>query len=359
MANICLSEMLLARWDSWPALVRVLEAWKARFGTPRPVLACDHGLYFGDDQRAFERLARRGASMTPWPLVLTDLDHADQHILAIAQQTGASVLSLDRYLDHRRDHPWVSGTSDRFFGWRIADDASVQIVARRMLVTGEYTMSDAEQAREDKVRGLRDDALDAALAWHFRCTTEGCVLHERFPERLRDLPVGHRGALVCPQCRRPVQRAGERLPSRFIKLSSPVKTIRVGVEAGDSLVVGRGPLGLANRVLAGAELRKVSMNHLEITFDGGQVMVADLGSTNGSTIACWVPRDRVRAEAVDLQPGGRIVLRPNDRLRLARVLDLALSGHRAPRARAAGRDVRAPLGEATDLGGPRPNSVRS
>lgn len=350
VANVCLNEALREHSSRWDALVRVLEAWVARFGTPRAVLACDYGLHFDGDQETFDRLVRWGASATPWPLVLTGLDHADPHILKIAEQTGASVLTLDRYLDLRRDHPWIGGTTDRFFGWRVtAQTGAVELVARSMLVSGEFTISDAEQAREDKRRGLVRDVLDDALAWHFRCTTDDCVWHVRFPERLRDLPVARGGGLVCPQCKHPVQRTEPRLPSRFVKLSSPTKTVRAGVESGESFVVGRGPVGLANRVLAHGDLRKISASHIEIAFDGQQVTAHELGSTNGTSVETWSPRDRAHREPIALQSYAPVVLRPNDRLLLAGVLKVALSGHRAPPARGHGRGVPAPAPDATEV----------
>jgi hypothetical protein len=334
VANVSREERLGGKYrPSWRALVEIVTAWGDRFGTPRVVLACDRGLDFGEHQDEFEQLARWGAAARPWPLVLTGLHDADPVILKIAAETGASVLSRDRFLDHRRDHPWIGGTADRVFSWQVADTGRVEIVARRMLVTGEFTMSEAEQARADKRRGLRDDVLDEALRWHFRCTTDGCVLRERFPARLRDLPIARNGRLICPQCKRPVQRLERRRVSRAVKLSAGSRAVRVGVEAGDSIVVGRDERGLANRVLSPGDLRKISSRHLRISFDGKDVVVTDLGSTNGTVIETWSARDRERRAAVDLRAGDPVVLRPNDHVTLAGVVQVALSGHRAPRAR--------------------------
>jgi len=302
----------------------------------RAVLACDHRLHFGDDQEEFEALARWGATAQPWPLVLKNLRPADKAILRIAHETGAAVLSGDHFKEFRGQHPWISGTTDRFYDWRMAGTPPVvQIVTRKMLVTGDYTVSAAEQGKEDQKRGLKGDLDEQARTWHYRCVTDSCILHQRFPDRLPDLPEGRHGFLVCSECKQSVERGDRRKPSAFVKLFTDKKIKRFGIEKGDSVVVGRGTRGLANYVLGPADLRAISSSHLRISFDGRQVTATDLGSTNGSVVEAWSVRDCRRRDAIEMRRHEAVALRRNDRLTLAGALNVALSGHRAPIARSA------------------------
>lgn len=268
---------------------------------------------------------------------LLKIDYADQSILQFAESTGCGVVSLDKFSDWRKTHPWIQGSTDRFVGWSKSIGGDVQAYFRSMSV-----LAEEEASRREEDRSFRDAGFDtrhreheAILGRMYRCDNSNCDLHKLNPYFLIGPPRRdrRRRCLVCHACGAEVIDVGEvgRVTQLKVELPSSGSGGRFTIYQGQGTRVGRTTLlsNLDNPSPADGEtLQRVSREHITFRADGPIVMVADLGSTNGTTLEQFDRSSKSLSEPVRLEKNRPVQLNPNDVLTLAGVAKIRRSGNR-------------------------------
>lgn len=257
-------------------------------------------------------------------------DVADPEILRIAEVTDAAVISRDYFKDHRSDFPWIQGNTDRFFVWR-AVPSGVRLEPHDMGVATEFTMSRREEEGELKgghidVRSGRN--LEAARH-KYRCNTSLCLWHQWNPEVLLSTPaIGRDGVARCPACDQVLDDLG--VIDRLVQIKLRGRnddTVRIHISPGTPLIVGRdGDIAGEIATLLGDEAAKISRHHAALRWDGSNLTVEDLGSTNGTFVEQWSTNDRQYGSPQRLEELS--VLRARDRVRIGSTLTITRSGRR-------------------------------
>jgi hypothetical protein len=314
VSNVCRDSSLAptGRAAAWSRFTRLVAAWHA-FSPARivAVAVADESLRFvlsPTDRREFERAQRSGT-------VYTVDRSADEEILREAERTGALVLSGDRFVGHRRRHPWIQGCTDRFFGWTEDAEHGLRIVPVEMGIAGAYSLSRGEEAdllRERHINPQRPDDLEVLLH-AYRCTSPGCVPAQMFPDRLATPPARHEQRAVCPWCKSELQDLGprQRGVEVVIELGGRELTRKVLGE-GAELVLGRDDLPAVDDPEAAAALARVSRAHIRLRCQKGLLRVRDAGSTNGTAVARWNSNTRTLDRLEPLAAGQEAQLGHHD-----------------------------------------------
>lgn len=123
VSNICRSAELPPKGRSkpgiWARLNLVMEAWRQEYDlNARLYLVADRSLWEdlrGDSValRQFRELEHSGEMRV--------VPNADPDILELARDHDLIVLSDDRYVAYRRDHPWIDRQPERFLHWTVVD----------------------------------------------------------------------------------------------------------------------------------------------------------------------------------------------------------------------------------------------
>jgi hypothetical protein len=239
--------------------------------------------------------------------------HADAPLLSLAASTGAQVLSLDHFRDHRQEHRWIQGNAEQFLGWEVDADGTVNVRSRWMPAISPVEVSRAV-ARKDR------RADNAVAPWKCprcgwgppirprRCGICGAARHRG------TLPDGAFGT---------VSQVGER------------ELLRRVIGEGTEAIVGRNSEFIAGQPVLGSDtLASVSRAHLRLWSDGKGLLYEDLGSTNGTRHLRWDPeraeyRPRALVQAFRTQALGL-----GDALLLGGALLLRASGRADPWGRA-------------------------
>lgn len=300
--------------------------------------------YFADDslwgllQREHGR-----ASVDEWKLRhqrrLYDrrLSYADGSILEFAEATGCAVVSLDKFTDWRKTHPWIQGSTDRFVGWSKGPSGEVQAYFRSMSILADDVASRNEENRFFKDSGFdtKSREHEAVIGRMYRCDNSQCEQHQLNPHFLIGPPRKdrRRNCYVCHACGVEVTDVGEvgRVTQLKIDIPSSGSTGRFTIYQGQGTRVGRNTLlaSLDNRSPMDDEmLQRVSREHITIRSEGPIVMVADLGSTNGTTLQQFHRSSRLLSEPARLEKNQAVQLNPNDVLTLAGVARIRVSGNR-------------------------------
>lgn len=306
VANACRDERLGGSGTSWDRLDRVMAAWRDQVNPhSRALLVADDNLARDfRDSASRERWAAevRGRTMLTSP-------HADAVILDTARSTGASVLSRDGFVAHRRVHSWIQGDSEHFWRWTVDRAGRVGIRLEPMGVRNDYSITRAVEKGDLKRLGLEDAALrETVLSRVYRCDNAACELSESV---LSKLPAVSQGRAICPACRRPLRDRGPRPPGRRLKVF--VAGEEVGSEVlGDGEVV---TLGTAPRSAATIDISEfgdaegINRSHLRLEVRGGQVVAESIA---GSPVQVQRWRDRQWQEPQVL--AGPTTLLPRDRI---------------------------------------------
>lgn len=331
LSNVCRDERLGCDGSHWARYLRLLAALEHRLGRP------PKGIAFADaslrprlsnrDARAFDADEQRGCLR----VVRGD---ADVEILAYARDTGARVVSRDRFLGHRAAHPWIQGDADRFIGWKPKGDRLV-LFSRRMGVRSPFTISEGEES--DRMKGAQVDpssGRDREVLGHaFRCENGSCGLARRFPDHLAQPPSLRRGMPTCPECGHELLDLGPRAAStEFVLEVGDVELRRISLVPGDGLVLGRRELeGPARRWKVAERIGRVSREHLSLSVgDDGDVVAKDLGSRNGSHVSTWDAARGGWGEPRRLPPSVDTRLSARDAVMLAGVVRVRRSGQHFP-----------------------------
>jgi hypothetical protein len=316
LSNVCRDDRLGGDEEaSWSRYERVIRAWREQVNAASVVLAvADNNLIRKfvtvQDKAAYTSALGRGE-------VISAPD-ADPVILERARETGAAVLSKDGFVGHRRKHDWIQGDAEHFWSWQSRPDGSVRILRRDMQVKGAYTMTAAAEKDERKAKNLRDTDAQDLLARFWRCRNTACPRSAEEP--LNDPPRLHYGRILCSACREPVSDAGPRPPGRGFKvLADGSEQARFSLLDRQVLTLGRsdGTDVLDLSSVAAAAAGKLSREHVRLEMRGGQPVVTDLGSLNGTTVERWDTRTRSWGPLRTLERGVAVTLLPRDRLVLA------------------------------------------
>jgi hypothetical protein len=310
----------------WDRVETVRRAWCDMTGSDSGVLLiADASLihHLGDHcRRGYQRMR------TAQDVLVHDV--ADTEILALAEVVDAAIVSRDYFKDHRSAYPWIQGNTDRFFVWTAVPNG-VQLRPRDMGVATEFTMSQRQEEGELKGSGIdiRSGRNLEAARHKYRCNTRSCLWHQWNPTVLLSSPVvGRDGVARCPACEEALQDLGvsDRLVQVKIRGRND-ETVRIHIAPGSPLIVGRdGDIASEIATLLGDEVAKVSRHHAALRWDGSNLTIEDLGSTNGTFVERWLADGH--ANGAPQRVDDVWVLRPRDRVRIGSALTITRSGRR-------------------------------
>lgn len=328
LSNVCRDGSLgkSSGQASWSRFERLMEAWRAQVEpNPQGVAIADENLRFllgSADRRQFELAERSG-------LVRAVSGAADTEILRWAEASGAVVLSRDRFVGHRRQHPWIQGTVDRFYRWEVDSSGTIRVGAAHMGTSGPYSVSRGEEADLLKARGLdprRPSDLEV-LSHAYRCANPSCLTAKFTPDRLLVPPARRQRQPICPGCEKPLEDLGPRPGAVEIVLESADQELaRRIVEDGGELTMGRSDVPVRGGEAARQALARVSRAHVRILLDRWRLRVRDLDSRNGTAILRWDSAARAHTEPQAISAGDTVDLGPRDVLLLAGALRVRRSG---------------------------------
>ncbi len=110
-------------------------------------------------------------------------------------------------------------------------------------------------------------------------------------------------------------------------VSQEGKTVdTLSLAEGQNVVVGRGPGVNVWDLASLAPCEEISRRHARLEVRAGQVVVTDLGSTNGTSVANWNPTARTWLAPAKVE--GSVTLRARDRIELPNYLCIEQSGAR-------------------------------
>jgi hypothetical protein len=336
VSNVCWDPQLPPvgrRAPVWGRLELVMAAWRKAHGSDaRITLVADNSLEgVLEDPRELRRLrASRGITSRPV---------ADPEILALARDHNWHVLSRDRYIDQRRDHPWIPDVPERFHQW-LFDGQDVTIVSADIRNHTEQEVSAAIEGKQLKWRHRLDPGNSrhrAALQTRWQCPNALCPESAHWQGELLVWPVmTDYGQARCPTCDEPLTDLGrrKRLHEIVVAERSGAEIIRFPMETGTPVLVGRGrtikgvnlrPHGLTESAAEAVE--SVSRRHLALLVEEPprgkrRVVVTDLGSKNGTVVERPPGTDKPAAA----EAGKKMHVTENDLIVLGDAVTLRLSG---------------------------------
>ncbi|CAM5647582.1 hypothetical protein GCM10010261_19690 [Streptomyces pilosus] len=277
------------------------------------------------------RLLRRWVSTG----LVEEVPDADERVLEIAGMTGLQVITGDRYVDHRLEHPWLQGNTWQFLRPEAARRGTVRLLPVDMGVR-----TAAEISRKMELSALKKQGLLAAgqrpltevvtRAW--RCPESRCTLYSARSGGRVLLPRMRRGVPTCELHGAPLLDEGVRPGAAQLKaVIDDACVARYTLDEGSQTGVGRnpGPDGIALHTLLSPELAaRVSRRHVVVSVKGGSVVVRDT-STYGTRMRSAGKRGEL-GPWEQLPPESNRPFRPGDEVELAPGLVLTRSGRRFP-----------------------------
>ena len=322
LSNACRDDRLGGKETAdWHRLDLLIGVWKRDINP-------DTDFYFVADNN-LARYFRNKGDRDRWQQLtasdtLKSVEHADTEILRLAFETGASVLSCDKFDAHRRQFPWVNDDQQHFWEWSANPQQGVVIRRRSMGHLPAADLTRAEEKSTLKALGLSDE--DPLLNRLWRCCKPGCKYSDR--QAVTRVPAKSQDRAICPLCHTPLIDLGERPRARRLKLVNAESRLvdTKGLADGQNVTVGRGEgVNVWDVSLAGP-CDGVSRKHARLDVRAGQVVVTDLGSTNGTWVANWNPAVRTWLEPVKVECA--TTLRARDRIELPNGLWIEQSGAR-------------------------------
>ena len=319
------SVVRLDQRNDWRNVERVVKAWREQ-EDPNAVFygIADNSLWYQMDDYGKSRLndwkRRRCARSVPW---------ADPEILELAETCpDATVITTDLFRDHRRDHPWLQGSTRL-----MRPVISAQTVTFGQLdlpPIPDYEVSWRAEEADLKPKGITTPEARQALLDEWACTNPNCILGS--VTVIDADPAYKDGRVCCPECFAVARNVGARENTRqVVVLLGDDEVDRIPIAEGTSLVVGRGR-GEARYdvrlILDDGRSRLVSRDHLSLTNQSGRLLVEELGSRNGTTLI------RASGDESQLQVGILQILQKTDRISIARgALQIRPSGRKRARGR--------------------------
>ena len=330
VSNVCWSaELPPVHRRNRPELGRlttVVDAWRAVHGAGAELrlfadVSLPHCLTAQDARR--------------WPGMVRDLaielaPVADDPILRTAAGGAWTVLSRDRFIDHRREHPWIERHPERFLRWRVVDGVT-RFVPGDIRPAPRQLVSQLKEVKSLKSAGLDPRRNRAVLSTAWRCDNDACVqAHNRQGALLLWPAVDAGGRAHCPVCSSRLLPLGPRAVTRQVVVCTAgerAELLRFPLECGTPVMLGRESahgVSLGGIDGAPARIRRLSRQHVLLSLDEtARLTVVDLGSTNGSTL-----HRANAAAATRIAPGRPVRVGGTDHVQLAGVVELYLSGQR-------------------------------
>ena len=338
VSNVCWDAQLPPeghRRPIWSRLQLIEQAWRRQYG--RNVLfrrvADDSLVHSLDDMREHGWLEASGE--------LTVVPIADVEILALARDHNLHVITRDHFVDYRRAHPWIENSPHRFHQWE-AKGGRVRIVPLGIISRSEAEVSWAGEFKELKRHQLdpRSPRYRHILQTRWRCTDSLCRESAHYQGQLLVLPVvTNRDEPRCPSCGGELDDLGPRRRLHEIVVaesSSGDEIMRFPLEANSPVIVGRGPslkggvdLQVYGNPASLSSVDMVSRRHVVLRVeeprpDARRLVVADLGSLNGTTVRHPSPSGLGKPKIVP--PGQEATVADRGQVLLGGTVLLRLSG---------------------------------
>ncbi len=257
---------------------------------------------------------------------------ADPRILELAAMTGLPVISRDRYLDHRTEHPWLQGNTQQFLEPHLEPDGRLMIRPVDLGVASEWQVSQREEQALLKKQGLLAgpgrSPLREVLDRSWRCPERICGLYRASRGGGAFLPRIRHGRATCEIHGRELLDDGPRPATAQVKVLVDGNCVaRFTLAGGTSTAVGRAPtdgISLASW-LDDREKHLISRTHLVLTFRDGRLLVRDQ-STNGTRL--MTAGNGGTEETIPLVPGRDYPLGLGDLVSCSARIALTRSGRR-------------------------------
>ena len=337
LSNICCDRRLddAGSLASWTRFELLLDELNVHLGAEPAWMAVADGSLERKLPRDERRLLRDAIGTG---LVTVADGDADHDLFVQAQRSDAIVASNDRFVDYRREQPWIDGNTDDFLGWVPQRGGGLRVVPRDMGFHTGFSISRAAERALLKDRGLlrrrdgREWIVTDVLGDRYRCVNPSCLAAKLAPD---DIGIPHRernGTVVCPSCRQPVEANGPRPRGLQLKLLANGREERLSVYDGQPLILGRGktsPDGADPSLLLNEEGRtRISREHVAVAVAGDRLKVTDLGGAGGTQIRRWSRENRAHQTRQPLAAGASIELDARDQLVLADLVVIERSGQR-------------------------------
>jgi FHA domain len=215
---------------------------------------------------------------------------ADPRILELAAMTGLPVISRDRYVGHREEHPWLQKNTEQFLEPYLEPGGRLVVRAVDLGVSPDWKVSQcAEQdllKKQGLLAGPGRGPLREVLDRSWRCPERGCGLYTATRGGGAFLPRIRRGRATCEIHGRELLDDGPRPAVAQMKVLIDGNCVARFTVAGEtSIAVGRSPadgISLAPW-LDDREKSLISRTHFVLTLRGGRLLVRDQ-STNGTRL---------------------------------------------------------------------------
>ncbi|KPM54355.1 hypothetical protein ACG83_20685 [Frankia sp. R43] len=267
------------------------------------------------------------------------LGDADVRLLELAELTGLSVITRDRYRGHRTEFPWLQGNKDQFIepfierdeheghhGNQGPDGPEGRLLLRDvdMGVVDDWNISRYAEHDVLKKQGVltRFDVLERA----WRCPHHACTLYDRDHGSFVLIPRIRAGEPTCELHGSRLLDEGPRPGAAAMKVLVDRRCVdRFVIPSGTEVVVGRAPVDgySLDPWLANHERLKVSRRHFALSFADGNLTIRDV-STYGThlQLAPGAPLTVLR--------GTERILGVGEKVRCTRRITLTRSGRRFP-----------------------------
>ncbi|MFI9723516.1 FHA domain-containing protein [Streptomyces sp. NPDC052396] len=268
--------------------------------------------------------------------LVEEVDDADQRMLELLELTSAAgtrAITGDRFVGHRREHPWLQGDNDRFLRPVPTPSGSVRLVPLEMGISVDAEISRHEELAAFKKQGLLRNSRrppSTVVNRFWRCPERRCTLYDAHSGRVL-LPRLRGGVPTCEVHGLPLADAGARPAMAQLKLMvDGICKARYTVEEGTRTGIGRNPTaGIALYDLLPDRLApRISREHVIVSTAGGILLVRDV-STYGTRMRTLNRHGRLGPWA-RLPNGQSRRFAPGDEVELSPGVVLTRSGRRFP-----------------------------
>jgi hypothetical protein len=248
------------------------------------------------------------------------LGDADARVLELAELTGLTVISRDRYEGHRGPHPWLQGNVTQFLEPFVGQDGRMAV---RWADLGRAVGPDVPRAAAKALVRKQDLLARGAVpdrVW--RCPVPSCTRYDPAQHGIVPLPRIVAGEPTCGIHGRPLADDGPRrtvVPMRLLVDGACMH--RFLIWAGREMTAGRELVELFAGVDV-SEAAKVSSSHLAVSYVGGALTIRD-DSADGTVIVPSRPERR-------LGRGDTWALRLGETAHLTGRIGITRTGRRLP-----------------------------
>ena len=336
LSNVCREKRLdglpdVARWER---LLLVLATWNTTFShfqKPKVRLVQDANL-----RHLFSPLDKKYLNDAKRQGFLIEKSKADPTILDLAESSDALILSNDNFVAFHRGRPWITSADRKRFVKMAFFDEKLSLAMGVIESRTNYRISRMEETdnlRDNKIDPKSKDGL-RLLQFYYRCENPDCIRRQLLADGAQHLPAkGGNDQVICPGCRQPMIQLGRSSQVVIIKLTSLSnhEDLRFPVVKDEIIVLGRADshVPLSN-VVDKKGIKKISRSHLKLEFTGNQLLVTDLGSSNGSFYKSWDYGKKCFSEDFRMKSNEARSLGTEDLVTLSGIVEVKRSGRRFP-----------------------------